>query len=268
MYEDDDTIRVLLASDSFLIGDGLAALLADVPDLEVVGRARDYEQLLAMTAELVPEVVILSIRTPVISTMDTIVVARRLRADYPTMGIVVISERANGFALELLRGGPSRIAFLLDEQLPSTATVIGAVRELRRGGTVLDPSIAGLLAQPGDGGALDELTPREIDVLEQIAHGLSNRAVAEVLDISVKAVEKYVTIIFRKLGLVDHSLVDRRVNAALIFLRTQSDPFNPLLDPHRRETLVEPHRHGHPVLSPENAETLVPLRRTGPNRPE
>jgi DNA-binding NarL/FixJ family response regulator len=267
MSEDTDTIRVLLASDSFLIGDGLAALLADVPDLEVVGRARDFDQLLTMTTELVPEVVILSIRTPVISTMDTIVIARRLRADNPTMGIVVISERANGFALELLRGGPSRIAFLLDEQLPSTATVIAAVRELKQGRTVLDPSIATYFSRPSGGDALDDLTPREIDVLEQIAHGLSNRAVADVLDISVKAVEKYVTIIFRKLGLLDHSLVDRRVNAALIFLRTQSNPFNPLLDPQHRDTYAEPHHRDPDVLAPEDADTLVSLPRTGPNRP-
>ena len=239
---DQDPIRVLLASDSFLIGDGLEALLAETPDVGVVGRARNHTELLAMTAELDPEAVIISIRSPVISTMETIHIARRLRADYPELGIVVISERANGFALELLRGGASRIAFLLDEQLPSTTTVIGALRELREGQSVLDPSIVDLLVKQGGGTALDELTPREVDVLEQIAHGLSNRAVAEALNISMKAVEKYVTIIFSKHGLVDHSLVDRRVNAALIFLRTQSNPFNPLLDPQNRvPQIVVPH---------------------------
>ncbi len=80
--------------------------------------------------------------------------------------------------------------------------------------------------------------PARVDVLEQIAHGLSNRAVASELNVSMKAVEKYVTIIFRKLGLSDHSLVDRRVIAALIFLRTQSNPFNPLLDPRNRDPHV------------------------------
>ncbi len=235
MTEDRDVIRVLLASDSFLIGDGLAALLAEVDDIEVVGRARDYDELLAKTASLAPEAVIISIRSPVVSTMDTIVAARRLRNDYPALGILLISERANGFALELLRRGSSKMAFLLDEQLPSTAAVIGAIHALREGHSVLDPSVAESFAQRGGGTALAELTPREVDVLEQVAHGLSNRAVADVLGISTKAVEKYVSTIFRKLGLVDHSLVDRRVNAALIFLRTESNPFNPLLDPRHRD---------------------------------
>jgi DNA-binding NarL/FixJ family response regulator len=226
---------VLLASDSFLVGDGLAALMADVPDIEVVGRARDHIHLLDLTAELEPDAVIISIRTPVISTMETIDIARRLRSEHRNMGIVVISERANGFALELLRGGASRIAFLLDEQLPDTGAVIGALRALREGQSVLDPTIVDLLVQRGTKDDLNGLTRREVDVLEQIAHGLSNRAVASELNVSMKAVEKYVTIIFRKLGLSDHSMVDRRVIAALTFLRTQANPFNPLLDPRNRD---------------------------------
>jgi DNA-binding NarL/FixJ family response regulator len=235
MTEEPAPIRVLLASDSFLVGDGLAALMADVPDIEVVGRARDHIHLLDLTAELEPDAVIISIRTPVISTMETIDIARRLRSEHRNMGIVVISERANGFALELLRGGASRIAFLLDEQLPDTGAVIGALRALREGQSVLDPTIVDLLVQRGTKDDLNGLTRREVDVLEQIAHGLSNRAVASELNVSMKAVEKYVTIIFRKLGLSDHSMVDRRVIAALTFLRTQANPFNPLLDPRNRD---------------------------------
>jgi DNA-binding NarL/FixJ family response regulator len=224
-------IRVLLASDSFLIGDGLASLLADVTDLDVVGRARHYDQLLSLAGELRPDVVILSIRTPVISSMDTIEEARRLRADHPDMGILVISERTNGFAMELLRGGGSRTAFLLDEELPSTATVIEAVRELSEYRSVIDPGVAASFGPRTGRTPLDDLTRREIDVLERIAHGLSNQAIAEGLGISTKAVEKYVTVIFRKLGLLHHDLIDRRVNAALIFLRVRSNPFAPLLDP-------------------------------------
>jgi len=227
LAEEGTAVRVLLASDSFLIGDGLAALLADVPGLTVVGRARDYGQLVQLAGELAPDSVILSIRAPVISTMDTITAAQRLRVDHPDMGIVVIAERANGFALELLRGGASRMAFLLDEQLPSTAAVIDAVLQLSQGRSVIDPSVARSLTANGGANPLEPLTPRETDVLERMAHGLSNRAVAEVLGISVKAVEKYVTVIFRKLGLSDHSLTDRRVSAALVFLRAQSSAFSP-----------------------------------------
>ena len=224
MTEEHAPIRVLLASDSFLVGDGLAALMADVPDIEVVGRARDHIHLLDLTAELEPDAVIISIRTPVISTMETIDIARRLRSEHRNMGIVVISERANGFALELLRGGASRIAFLLDEQLPDTGAVIGALRALREGQSVLDPTIVDLLVQRGTKDDLNGLTRREVDVLEQIAHGLSNRAVASELNVSMKAVEKYVTIIFRKLGLSDHSMVDRRVIAASAGPRPGSRP--------------------------------------------
>jgi DNA-binding NarL/FixJ family response regulator len=242
MPEESAAVRVLLASDSFLIGDGLAALLAGVPDLAVVGRARDYGQLVDLAATLAPDTVILSIRAPVISTMDTIVVARQLRVDHPDMGIVVIAEQANGFALELLRGGASRMAFLLDEQLPSTDAVIDAVRQLSQGRSVIDTAVADSLVTHGAASPLEPLTPRETDVLERIAHGLSNRAVADVLGISVKAVEKYVTVIFRKLGLVDHSLVDRRVNAALIFFRARSGPFTPLLGPEQHAAAGAPER--------------------------
>ncbi len=234
MTDEQVPMRVLLASDSFLIGDGLAALMAGVPDIEVIGRARDHIQLIELAAELEPDAVIISIRTPVISTMATIDIARRLRSEHGDMGIVVISERASGFALELLRGGASRIAFLLDEQLPDTSAVLGALRALREGQSVLDPTVVDALVQHGSSNALNGLTPREVDVLEQIAHGLSNRAVASELNVSMKAVEKYVTIIFRKLGLSDHSLVDRRVIAALTFLRAQANPFSPLLDPRNR----------------------------------
>lgn len=244
MGQDRDVIRVLLASDSFLIGDGLAALLADVPDLAVVGRARDYAELARLAGELAPDTVILSIRSPVIPAMDDIVVARHLRDDHPEMSIVVIAEQANGFALELLRGGASGMALLIDEKLPGTDAVIDAIRQLSRGRPVIDRTSEGPLRPIGGSGALEPLTPRETDVLERLAHGLSNRAVAEVLGISVKAVEKYVTVIFRKLGLLDHSLVDRRVNAALIFLRARSGPFCPPVEPARRDSDVLPTEQG------------------------
>ncbi len=238
MTKEQAPIRVLLASDSFLIGDGLHALMVDVPDVDVVGRARDHHQLIDLTTELEPDAVIISIRAPVISTMETIDIARRLRSEHRDMGIVVISERANGFALELLRGGASKIAFLLDEQLPNTTTVIGALRALRKGQSVIDPSVVDSLVQRGSSNALNDLTRREVDVLEQIAHGLSNRAVADELSVSLKAVEKYISVIFRKLSLSDHSMVDRRVIAALIFLRSQANPFSPMLDPRNRDPHV------------------------------
>jgi len=227
MQTEQRPITVVLATDSFLIGDGLIALVNGVADVEVIGRARDHDELLQLATELLPDALIIAIRTPAVSTMATVLAARHLRAEYPDLGIVVISERVNGYALELLRDGASRIAFLLDENLPDFDAVLGALRALRSGQSVLDPCVVDSLVQRSGGINLDAFTLREVDVLEQMAHGLSNKAVAAELNVSVKAVEKYITLIFRKLGLTEHALIDRRVIAALTFLRSQADPFRP-----------------------------------------
>ncbi|MFF1710204.1 LuxR C-terminal-related transcriptional regulator [Streptomyces sp. NPDC058268] len=220
---DKAPLTVVLATDSFLIGDGLAALLSGVSDVKIVGRVRHHDDLPTVVEDASPDAIIISMRTPVVTTMATVEAARRLRSDHPGLGIVVISDRGNGFALELLRGGASRIAYLLDDRIPGIDTVLGALRDIRAGQTVLDPSIVDSLVARRDGIAIDDLTMREIDVLEQISHGQSNRGIAATLFISVKAVEKYVSVIFRKLELTNQPLVDRRVTAALTFLRAQNE---------------------------------------------
>jgi DNA-binding NarL/FixJ family response regulator len=161
--------------------------------------------------------------------METIIAARRLRAEHPELVFVLISDVHNGFALELLRGGAAGVAFLVDERLLSLESIIAALRSLRARQSVLDPGIVDCLLERNDDVGINSLTRREVDALEQIAQGLSNRAVAAELHVSIKAVEKYVTIIFRKLGLVDHSIMDRRVTASLMFLRAQANPFNTTL---------------------------------------
>ena len=221
-------ITLVLATDSPLMGDGLAALLAATPDVNVLGRARNLVELLELVAEHHPEAVVFSIRTQVTDRMATIETARKLRADHPELGIVVISDRGNGFALELLRGGASRVAYLLDGELPSIASVLSALRDVRSGQTVLDPTIVDALVRRRDGFAIDDLTVREMDVLEQLAHGLSNRAMAAGLHVSVKSVENNVSVIFRKLGLDDPTVIDRRVTAGLIYQRAQTTVFPPL----------------------------------------
>lgn len=217
-------MTVVLATDSFLIGDGLVAMLADVDDVTVIGRVRDHEGLLRMVEQLTPDAVILSLRNPVYATMATIQAARRLRRENPGLGIVVVSDRGNGFALELLRDGAARVAFLLDDKLPDIDAVLDALREVRAGRTILDPSIVDALVHGGPAAGPERLTLRESDVLEQLAGGLSNRAIAAEVHLSTKAVEKYITMIFRKLDLTDPTLVDRRVSAALSYLRFQTDP--------------------------------------------
>ncbi len=221
-------ITVVLGSDSSLMGDGLASLLADVGDVEVVGQARDFAELDGLVADLSPQAVIISARSRVVTSEATIAVAHRLRAMYPQMGVVIISDRADDFALTLLSGDSSGIALLLDERLASIATVLSALRGIQVGQTVLDPNIIDSLIRRGDTAGVGDLTRREVEVLQQLAHGLSNRAIADELHISVKSIEKGITSIFLKLGPFDPTLEDRRVSAALIFLRSQSDPFGPV----------------------------------------
>ena len=226
-----DPITVVLATDSFLIGDGLASLLNDVEDVEVVGRARDSDELVRIVDEVNPEALLISIRTPIGSTMATIAAARDLRDAHPDMGIVVISDRGNGHALELLRDGASRMAYLLDERVPGMDAVVGALREVRAGQSVLDPSIVDALVHRRDALTIRDLTVREIDVLEQMARGLSNRGIASELHLSVKGIEKHVTTIFRKLALPDQTFVDRRVTAALTYLHAKNAPFEVPIGP-------------------------------------
>jgi DNA-binding NarL/FixJ family response regulator len=225
MIAGENPIRVVLATDSFLLGDGLAAMLDDVPDVTIVGRAEDHLRLARVVDELRPDAVIFGIRTSVSTTMATIAVARHLRTEYPKMGFVVISDRANGFAIELLRGGAARVAYLLDQDLPNIETVLVSLRAVLTGESVLDPSIVESLLVRSEDRAIDNLTPREHDVLEQMASGLSNKAIAAAMSLSVKSIEKGVTAIFLKLGPFDPRFADRRVSASLEYLRAQSDPF-------------------------------------------
>jgi DNA-binding NarL/FixJ family response regulator len=230
MSSDGEPITVILASDSFLIGDGLESLLSEVPDVVVVGRARGLDDLLPMVEELTPRAIIISVRSQIVTTTAVVSASRQLRLSHPNVCIVVISDRSNQFALELLRGGSSGIAFLLDEQLPGIGDVLDVLRQLNMAQTILDPSVVDSFIRRGDVAGIEDLTPREIDVLEQMAHGLSNQAIAAELHVSVKSIEKGVTAIFLKLGPFNSAGADRRVSASLVFLRTQTDPFGPIVE--------------------------------------
>lgn len=225
MSPNEGPITVVLATDSFLFGDGLACMLGAVDDVDVVGRARDHLELLKMVDDLDPQAVIISVRSPVVTTLETLTTARRLRDDHPGLGIMVISDRGNGFALELLSEGASHMAYLLDGRLQGMEAVLGALHEVLAGQSVLDPSIVDALVHRRNVTTIDDLTPREVDVLELMARGLSNRGIASELSLSVKGIEKHVTTIFRKLVLTDQSFIDRRVTAALTYLRAQDHPF-------------------------------------------
>jgi DNA-binding NarL/FixJ family response regulator len=225
MHSRDRAISVAIVSDSLLLGDGLAALLDAVVDIEISGRARGAEEAVALVDSVRPDVLIVSLRTAVVTSPELIAAARALRRSHPDLGVVVLSDRGDGFALELLRGGSAGIAYLLDDQLPDVDTVVRAVRLVAEGQTVLAPSVLDMLVRRRDDAPIDDLTVRELDVLEQMAYGASNAAIAESLHLSVKAVERHVSAVFRKLGFIDQRLLDRRVSSAVAFLRSRTDPF-------------------------------------------
>jgi DNA-binding NarL/FixJ family response regulator len=221
----DGPIRVVIAADSFLLGDGLVAMLDAVPDVTIVGRARDHDELVRAVDEHLPQAVIYGLRAPAVTSMSIIETARHLRTFYGELGIVVIADGPNGFAAELLRGGSPRVAYLLDQHLPGIDAVLVSLRAILTGESVIDPTIVESMFVRAEGRPIDELTSREYDVLERMAQGLSNAAIADELNLSVKSIEKCITAIFYKLGPFESRLIDRRVSACLEYLRSQSDPF-------------------------------------------
>ena len=237
----EDPVTVLLVTDSFLIGDGLQAMLRTVPDVKVLGKVRNVRDLSAGIEETQPQTVLLCVRSHLVTTTAMVGAACQLRLDHPKLGVVVISDRVDEFAVEFLRNAPTGIAFLIDEQLPGIEDVVVALWGSRVGTTIIDAGIVESLIRRGDVAGIGELTQREVDILGHVAHGLSNRGIADELHISVKSIEKGITGIFLKLGPFNDKSSDRRVSAALAFLRAQTDPFGfDPLDPTEHAVFLTP----------------------------
>jgi DNA-binding NarL/FixJ family response regulator len=143
--------------------------------------------------------------------------AKRLRAEHPDIGVVVIAEAGDGYALELLRCGAAHTGYLLDDRVGDLETVVSAIHGAHAGETVLDPSVVNSLVRRRAPSALDELSSREFNVLAEMANGYANNQIARHLSVSEKGVEKHVTGIFRKLRVPDSKRVDRRVTAVLVY---------------------------------------------------
>lgn len=218
-------IRVALAADSLLIGDGLHCLLRHTRGFDVVGLARDHDTLFELIDAHPTDVVVIALRSPIVTALSEVEAARRLRCDHPDVGLVVIADRGAGLAAELLSDNTSAVAFLLDPNLPSLDAVVNAIRQVRTGQTVLDPQLAEQLLAHRDTVIIDHLTVRELDVLALIAKARSNKAISHDLSISNKAVEKNITSIFNKLDLNDDDMIDRRGAAILIYLEANKTPF-------------------------------------------
>ena len=215
-------IRVAVADDSLVVLEGVQQLLAAHPDIEVVAACADMPSLLRAVEVVQPDVVVSDIRMPPSNTDEGIQVAVRLRQLHPEVGVVILSQYAEPtYALKLLETGSDGRAYLLKERVRDPAQLVSAIESVAAGGSVIDPKVVEVLvtAKARHGRpSLAELTPRELEVLGEIAQGKSNTAIAESLVLSKRAVEKHIHSIFFKLGLTEAEDVSRRVKAALLFL--------------------------------------------------
>ena len=214
-------MRVALAEDSVLLREGLARLLAD-EGFDVLARCRDADELRAALRVELPDVVIVDIRLPPTHTDEGLRAAVELRAAFPGLGVLVLSQYvAVGLAMSLLADSAEGVGYLLKDRISDVPEFVGAVRRVASGGSAVDPIIVStLLARRRRDDPLDRLTPREREVLELMAAGTSNQGIADRLVITLRAVEKYVSSIFGKLGLPATGSESRRVLAVLLFLRS------------------------------------------------
>ncbi|MGA8729871.1 MAG: response regulator transcription factor, partial [Terracidiphilus sp.] len=170
-----------------------------------------------------PDVLIVGIRTPRVNAEAALGAAQQLRSQYPNIAVVVIAEAGDGYALELLRSGAAGVGYLLDDRVGDLETLLSAVHGAHAGDTVLDPSIVNALVRRRLPSALDVLSVRELNVLEEMACGYCNDEIARRLTVSKKAVEGHVTGIFRKLRIPYAKRFDRRVAAVLTYLQASGE---------------------------------------------
>ena len=215
-------IRVVLAEDHYLLREGVRRLLESQPELEVVGVCDDLDSLLAAVARERPDVVVTDIRMPPGNLDEGIRAAEQLRTTDPGVGVVVLSQYLEPrYALALFEKGTERRAYLLKERVKDVAQLAAAVTAVAAGGSAIDPKVVEALVEAKgrrEHSALSELTPRERDVLREMAEGKNNASIAETLFLTEGSVEKVVHSIFRKLGLGWEASVHKRVKAVILYL--------------------------------------------------
>ena len=213
---------MVFADDNYLVREGVAALLAEVDEVDLVQAVADPPSLLKAVAEHGPDAVLTDIRMPPSFTNEGIVAAKQIRAANPQIGVVVLSQYVEeAYAFELLADGVEGMGYLLKERVSQLDDLVRALQEVARGGSVLDPKVVeGLLIRRSKEAhsPLSSLTVREREVLQEMATGSTNAAIARTLFMSDRAVEKHIGAVFQKLGLVDEGAVNRRVKAVLAFL--------------------------------------------------
>jgi DNA-binding NarL/FixJ family response regulator len=219
-------IRVVVAEDSLIVREGLVQLLAASPSVDVVAAYGDVDAVLAGVERDRADVVLTDIRMPPSNTDEGIRLAEQLREQRPDTGVVVLSQYAEPpYVLALLERGSDRRGYLLKERIHDRGQLVSAIDIVAQGGSVVDPKIVEVLVEGkarAERSPLAELTPRERDVLAEMAVGKSNKAIAEALVLTKRAVEKHVNSIFTKLGLGESKDVSKRVKATLMFLADTS----------------------------------------------
>ena len=215
-------MRVVFADDNFLVREGVAGLLTETADIDLVETVADPDALLTAVAAHRPDAVLTDIRMPPTYTTEGIDAAKRIRAEFPETGVVVLSQYVEeDYAFELLADGVSGLGYLLKERVSDIDELVRALTDVSRGGSALDPKVVEGLMMRKAGEAkspLNGLTDKERAVLEQMATGRTNATIATTLYMSERSVEKHISSVFLKLGLVDEGEVNRRVMAVLAFV--------------------------------------------------
>jgi DNA-binding NarL/FixJ family response regulator len=214
-------VRVAIAEDSVLLREGVSRLLDDA-GFDVVAQCENADDLLLKVRSFPPDVVILDIRLPPTHKDEGLRAAIEIRSSQPDVGVLVLSQYVEvGLALKLVADSAEGVGYLLKDRISDVEDFIAAVRRVAAGGSALDPIIVStLLARERPDDPITQLTPREREVLELMASGSSNQGIADSLVITVRAVEKYVSSIFSKLGLPSTGSESRRVLAVLLYLRS------------------------------------------------
>jgi DNA-binding NarL/FixJ family response regulator len=217
-------IRVAVADDSYLIREAVREILAPVDEVDVVAVCEDADALWEAIERDHPDVVLADVRMPPSGGDEGIRVANRLRTTHPDVGVVVLSQYADPhYGLDLVHDGAERRAYLLKERVHDRRELLAAIEVVAHGGSMIDPQVVRQLID-ADRSPLAALSPREREVLAEMASGKSNGAIAESLVLTKRAVEKHVGAVFLKLGLHDEEVVSRRVAAVLLYLAERRTP--------------------------------------------
>jgi DNA-binding NarL/FixJ family response regulator len=215
-------LRVVIAEDTLIVREGVRLVIERNDDLEVVGDCADLPSLTRLVDDVSPDVVVTDVRMPPSFTDEGIRFAVELRHSHPDTGVVVLSQYAEpAYANELLSAGSARRGYLLKERVSQPDQIAQAIRTVAEGGSVIDHTIVDMLVAASSKrptSPLAALTPREMDVLDQVAQGKSNAGVAAALFLTERAVEKHINAMFAKLGLAATPDVNRRVAAVLLLL--------------------------------------------------